>query len=325
MAFFAHLKAKGSETATTSKMQGNASRIGLFSNNIGEQEIRDICRHHIDSFENWSRRLIDETLKAAYGDDYFNYMVSDDQPLVKSEMKRRIEQRMKDDPTRFPRKIDAILMEDIEYFLCRDDLYQSFFKAVLEPFYSGKEEIRSVLGRMISIRNKLSHGNTISFHEAEQCICYTSDFIEQYKEYYVKLGKERNYNVPVILRIKDCLGHDIVRRDLYHTWKIYSIEQEGQPEMHLRSGDEYFLWIEVDSSFDPSFYEIRWDVKALYESFAKGSGPEIRFRVSNKEVSYAPHIDIILKTKRDWHRFHEVDDIVEISLNQVLPPIKDTY
>lgn len=89
---------------------------------LTETELRDLSRHHIDSFENWSRRLIDETFKAHYGDDYFNFMIREDQPLVRSEIKRRVEQRMADNPGRFPRKIDAILMEDIEYFLCRDDL-----------------------------------------------------------------------------------------------------------------------------------------------------------------------------------------------------------
>lgn len=133
---------------------------------LTETELRDLCRHHIDTFENWSRRIIDENFKTCYGPGYFNYMVSADQPLIKSEIKRRIEQRVRDNPGRFPRKIDAILLEDIEYFLCRDDLYSSQFKAILEPFYSGVLEVRKVLNRLIPIRNKLSHGNTISIHEA---------------------------------------------------------------------------------------------------------------------------------------------------------------
>lgn len=296
----------------------------MFSS-LGEQQIRDVCRHHIDTFENWSRRLIDETLKETYGKDYFNCMLSDDMPLIKTEMKKRIDQRMKDNPGRFPRKIDAMLMEDIEYFLCRDDLYRELFRQVLEPFFSGQGEIRCVLERLIFIRNKLSHGNTISFHEAEQCICYTNDFVEQYKLFYELLGKGRDYNVPVILRIKDCLGNDLVREDTRYSWEIHFLGGGGRPKVQLRSGDEYRLWLEVDSSFDPSFYEISWNVQRLFEPFAKGKGCEIRFKVSNKEVSYAPTIHIALTTKRDWHRFHDEDDRVKISLEQVLPPIEDTF
>lgn len=290
-----------------------------------ETELRDLCRHHIDTFENWSRRIIDENFKTCYGPGYFNYMVSADQPLIKSEIKRRIEQRVRDNPGRFPRKIDAILLEDIEYFLCRDDLYSSQFKAILEPFYSGVLEVRKVLNRLIPIRNKLSHGNTISIHEAEQCICYIDDFIDVYKQHYVAMGKERDYNVPVFLRIKDSLGNDIIRKDSNYTWEL-SFCGALEPKIQFRSGDSYKLWVEVDSSFDSAFYEISWVVTQDYTTvIKKGTGSVIAFTLNNKNVSYAPEIRISLITKRDWHRFHNVDDIIEIHYQEVLPPIEDTY
>lgn len=57
-------------------------------------------------------------------------------------------------------------MEDLEYFICRDDLYTSYFKEIFEPFYSGREEIRSVLQRLTTVRNRIAHVNAISVHEA---------------------------------------------------------------------------------------------------------------------------------------------------------------
>lgn len=292
---------------------------------LTEIELRDLCRHHIDTFENWSRRILDETFKSNYGTDYFNYMVPVDQPLIKSEIKKRIEKRVSDNPGRFPRKIDAILLEDIEYFLCRDDLYNKHFKSVLEPFYSGILEVRKVLGRLIPIRNKLSHGNTISIREAEQCICYTGDLIDVYKQHYVSIGKDRDYNVPVFLRIKDSLGHDIIREDSRYSWELHFYGNLA-PKIQLRSGDSYKLWVEVDSSFDSSFYEIKWVVKQDYRTdIKKGTGNVIEFTLSNKHVSYAPEIYISLVTKRDWHRFHEVDDMIKLNYENVLPPIEDAY
>lgn len=292
---------------------------------LTETELRDLCRHHIDTFENWSRRIIDETFKTCYGADYFNFMVSEDQPLVKSEIKRRIEQRVRDNPGRFPRKIDAILLEDIEYFMCRDDLYSSQFKVIFEPFYSGVLEVRKVLNRLIPIRNKLSHGNTISIHEAEQCICYIGDFIDVYKQHYLSVGKEKDYNVPVFLRIKDNLGNDIIREDTRYSWELHFYGVLA-PKIQLRSGDSYKLWVEVDSSFDSTFYEISWIVKQDYTTVIKrGKGSVIDFTLNNKNVSYAPEIQISLITKRDWHRFHDVDDIIKLSYERVLPPIEDTY
>mgnify|MGYP004454253287 CR=1 FL=1 len=292
---------------------------------LTETELRDLCRHHIDTFENWSRRIIDETFKTHYGVDYFNFMITADQPLIKNDIKKRIEKRVIDNPGRFPRKIDAILLEDVEYFLCREDLYRKHFKSILEPFYSGILEVRKVLNRLIPIRNKLAHGNTISIHEAEQCICYIGDFIDVYKQYYLAVGKERDYNVPVFLRIRDSLGNDIFREDSRYSWELHFYGGPA-PKIQLRSGDSYKLWVEVDSSFDSSFYEIRWTVKQNYTTvIKKGTGCAIEFTLNNKNVSYAPEIQISLVTKREWHRFHDVDDIIKLNYEQVLPPIEDTY
>ena len=123
---------------------------------------------------------------------------------------------------------------------------KNHFKDVLEPFYSGPQEVRSILNRLIPIRNKLSHGNTISIYEAEQCLCYTDDFISAYKEYYVKLGKERDYNVPTFTRIKDSLGNDIIRPKSTApcSWEIFCTGVIG-PKIQLRSGDHYKLWVEM--------------------------------------------------------------------------------
>lgn len=299
--------------------------MNLVFSSLSETELRDICRHHIDSFESWSRRLLDETFRNKYGADYINFMIAEDQPLVRAEIKGRIERRVQDNPKRFPRKIDAILMEDIEYFLCREDLYTMHFKQVLEPFYASNEHVRKVLERLIPIRNKLSHGNTISYREAEQCICYCNDFIDLYKKYYTVLGKEEEYNVPVILKMRDCLGNDFIREDTRYRWELYCYGGTA-PKIQLRAGEEYRLWIEVDSSFDSSFYNISWLVKQDYTTVInKGTGNEINFVLTNKNVSYAPEIIIELVTKREWHRFHEIDDSIKMNLQRVLPPIEDLY
>ena len=293
--------------------------------NLTEVELRELCRQHIDTFESWSRRLIDELFKKNYGTDYFNCMLTDDQPLIKAEIKKRIEQRVHDNPGRFPRKVDAILLEDVEYFLCRNDLYNGHFRTILEPFYSGDSEVRKVLERLIPIRNKLAHSNTISLHEAEQCLCYTEDFVALFKQYYSKVGKEKDYNVPVFLRIKDILGNDIVREDTGCSWKLYFYGTTA-PEIRLRSGDHYKLWVEVDSSFDSSFYEVNWSVIQNYTTVLhKGTGTVIEFTLTNENVSYAPEINIRLVTKRDWHRFHKIDDCITLHYSDVLPPIEDSY
>ena len=97
-------------------------------------------------------------------------------------------------------------------------------------------------------------------------------------------------------------------------------------KIQLRSGERYKIWVEVDSSFDSSFYEIRWIVKQDYTTvIKKGTGNVIDITLTNKNVSYALEIYIVLTTKRNWHRFHEIDDSIELNYERVLPPIEDTY
>ncbi len=294
---------------------------------LSETELRDLCRHQIDSFEHWSRRLIHDTFTDSYGEDYLNFCFDDGQPLVKNEIKNRIENRVSRNKTTYARKIDAILLDDIGYFLCREFLYNNHFKEVLEPFYSGKKEIESILNRLVIIRNKLSHENIISIHEAEQCICYTDDMIELYKLYYEAKGKEKDYNVPMFLQFKDSLGNVAVRKDYDERWKLHfnGLYGDGEPIIKLRSGECYKLWAEVDSSFDSSFYEVRWRIRQLVDVIREGEGNVVEFIPDDKNVSYSPEIIFSLITKRGWHRFQAVDDMLVVSLGDVRPPIEDTY
>lgn len=295
---------------------------------MSETDMRDMCHHHIDTFEHWSRRLIDETFKENFEEDYFDYMVNTSQPLIKKEIKDRVEGRMRDNPGRYARKIDAIVMDDLIYFFTRKDLYK-LFKQVFEPFFSGDNEIRSVLERLLLIRNKLSHGSHISLHEAEQCVCYTNDFIETYKLYYKKQGKEKKYNVPTFIRITDSMGNEIFRENSNIYWELFCHGPiPYMPNIQLRSGDVYKLKVEVDQSFNAIDYNISWVTNdGTYKYVSEGNGTEILFKATNKMVGKRPDIKIYLISNKEWHRFSNIDcdDYICLHLNEVLPPIEDTY
>lgn len=322
-----YLDSSSDTISSTQIMLQDAKRAYHVGNPLlycSEIQLRDICRHSIDAFESWSRRLIDEVLTNSYGANYVDFVFPDGKALVKSDIKRRIEDRINANPGRYPRKIDATVMEDIEYFLCRDDLYAEHFKPVLEPGFSGIPEIRRLMEQLISIRNKLSHGTTISVHEAEQCLCYTNDFIDVYKQHFIVVGKERDYNVPLFIRIKDCLGNDVIRNDFDGAWDICFNGRKGNPKVQLRSGETYKLWLEIDSSFDSALYDVNWIISRGYkERIASGDGTEVILSLFNQDVAYEIIIVIHLKTKKDWHRLQDKDDTVFIHLNPILPPIED--
>lgn len=301
--------------------------------NMSDLEARDLCKHRIDTMERWSRRLIDESFKETYGEEYLDVEVSEGQPLIKSSIKRQIEGRIKANPGRFTRIVDVLVIEDLEYFFCRDDLYRNLFRCVFEPFFSGQEEVRAVLKRITDIRNKIAHGNHLSQHELEQGVCYSNDFISVFCDYYKDLGKEKEYNVPTFLSFRDSLGRSLSRNNSSYSWEVNESHFSSNPTMsntksHLRSGESYRLILEVDASFPEDFYTIEWYVNyGICDLIAKGQGNIIEFIVDDKCVSYSPRISASLITKRSWHRFANIncDDYFEIYLSEVYPPLEDNY
>lgn len=297
---------------------------------LKELELRDLSKHQIDALEQWCRRLIDDILKKNYGNSYIDAEVQPGQPLIKASIKRTIEERRRQDPTRFPRWIDGIVMENLEYFICRDDLYTSYFKEIFEPFYSVREELRSVLQRLTTIRNKIAHGNAVSVHEAEQALCYSNDIINCCKMYYVSIGKDREYNVPIFTRIKDSLGNDHPRARLEeYPWEEYFYggprydgEIGDRPKPIFHSGESYKVWVEVDGSFNENTYTVSWKYECG-EHKINGQGNCIEISFTDDMVSYPLHIQFSLKTTNSWHRMaaKDCDDILKMNYECILPPV----
>lgn len=311
----------------------------LMNNEMSFDDIRGVTKRQIEAFEHWSRRIINDFFSRDYSPNYLDAEVSSGQPLVKAEIRKRIRDRKMENPGRYPRDIDAILIEDLEYFFTREDLYQKYFKKVFENGFSGTMEIRRLLEKLSGIRNRLYHDNPISIRDAEQAICYTNDFIDSFKKYYQNEGKEKEYNVPLFLSLSDSLGNRSFREDFDNGWEVWNISKERKERYgdidnyrdaivtYFRSGDHYELIIDVDSSFSPDQYKIVWEMKIAYKTEVKGEGPIIKIDFTDEMVSFRPEIEIKLITNKKWHRFGNIncDDYVKISLSEIFPPIEDTY
>ena len=59
-------------------------------------EKRAEIKAHLESFEHWSRRLINDEMTIRYGKDYFNIVLPDGNSFIKQEIIKRIEERMRD-------------------------------------------------------------------------------------------------------------------------------------------------------------------------------------------------------------------------------------
>lgn len=301
--------------------------------NMTELEAGDLCKHRLDTMELWARRLIEETFSEEYGKDYFNFKFDNGTPLVKNEIIKQVQDRMNSNTKRYPRKVDALVMENLKYFFCRNDLYKLHFKNVFEPFYSGVESLRLSFEKLINIRNKISHSNTLSQRELEQGVCYSNDLIEVFKDYYKKIGKDKIYNVPTFLSFKDSLGHSIFRENSNYSWSIYPLTnydslKNKRETVNLRAGETYRVILEVDNSFPLDFYCINWEIDYCCKVDKYETNSNIlEFKIDDKFVSLNLRIKAYLKTKRAWHRFANIDcdDFVEIHLEEILPPINDDY
>jgi hypothetical protein len=133
--------------------------------------------------EIWLRRLVHESLSKEYGNNYLEYKDKDNNYLINTEIREKVKSLIKQEPERFPRDIDAFFLPDLIYIICRNDLYNKFFKdPFLKAFPDGSNETRTFLKRLEYPRNALYHANPISDRHAEQVICYCHDIIDSLKE-----------------------------------------------------------------------------------------------------------------------------------------------
>jgi len=285
-------------------------------------EIRSICKKHIESLEHWLRRLIDDKLKPAYGDDYFFYRDEKENNLIPNRIKQQIEIRIANEknPRRYPRKIDAALLGNVIEIICKPILYKDYFgDALIGAFPQGREAAKFYLERIMGPRNSLAHANSISSRHAEQVVCYSNDVIESLKAHYAKIGQHQAYNVPLILKVTDSFGNTLMRNQFSdHMGGIY-LNFSKVPSMFLRSGDTLTLELEVDPSFDPESYNLEWSSSKSW-SPAKDTDLKVVIPITNKQVGVSFDVICSLIYKNDWHRLDHRDDLLLLKY-RVLPPL----
>ena len=290
-------------------------------NSLKDAEIRSLCKEKIESLEHWLRRLIDDTLTPTYG-DYFAYTDASGNRLIKNSLAQQVASRRAAEPLRYPRNIDAVLLEDAVDILCKPDLFQNHFRQALTgAFPDGRDEARTFLTRLLVPRNNLAHANAISVRQAEQIICYSNDVIESLKGFYRTMGMQEAYDVPLILRVTDSFGNAFTRTQFgpCHDGGIM-LNFFDKPHMHLRPGDSLTLEIEVDPAFDPSTYTVMWaSTKAWYSTPVTGIKAVIP--ITNKQVGQQFDIQCRITTTRDWHRMQMGTDDFLMMHYKVLPPI----
>lgn len=126
---------------------------------VTDVELRSICKERIEALEHWLRRLIDDLLAPTY-EDYFVYVDAKGNRLIRGSLSQQVERRRANEPTRYPRKIDAVLLEDAVDIICKPELFRLHFgKPLSEAFPQGREEARTFLAAYLSPET-ISHMQT---------------------------------------------------------------------------------------------------------------------------------------------------------------------
>ena len=287
-----------------------------------DSEIRSICKEKIESLEHWLRRLIDDLLSPTYG-EYFEYTDTTGNRLIKKSLSEQVENRRLREPARYPRKIDAVLLEDAVDIVCKPELFNLHFRApLMDAFPDGRDEARTFLSRILLPRNHLAHANAISVRQAEQIVCYSNGIIESIKNYYRAHGMRQQYDVPLILKLVDSFGNVFTRSQFGGAADGgIAMHFTSRPEMFLRPGDCLLLEIEVDPAFDHDCYGIDWRY-AHSTSQSQLDGKRISIPITNKQVCEQFDVTCRVTSKREWHRLNMgADDYMWLAF-KVLPPLE---
>lgn len=282
-------------------------------NNIKIDVIRNHCKNTIENLEIWLRNLIDNELTDNYGKDYFSYLhVNNGARLIKNEIVKEAKERISKDSNRYPRLIDALLLDDEIKIICNPELFKKHFSKALSLVYPlGNDEARFFLNQLIPIRNKLYHSNSVSIREAEKVICYSNDILDSLKDYYMKKSLEKKYNAPTITKVSDSFGNIFFSTQINRNGTGRGLcDTRISEKSNIYSGDIISIEVEIDPSFNSTNYEINWVFDKKEETIHIEELNKITIHIENKHIRTDFGIYCLVTSKESWHRCGDVDDSV---------------
>lgn len=287
---------------------------------LSEAEIREDSRRNLETLERWLRRLIDQEFTQKYGPDYLEVVRNDGSRVVKAQVAETILNRRAKEPSRYPRAIDAALLDDIISIICNPKHFSEHFKPALNAaFPEGSNEARTFLSRLVPVRNPLSHANPISMHDAARVLCYSQDVIGSMKAHYRATNMHQEFNVPMIVRVTDSLGHDEVFSDSNRGPHGAGVrDYSHDPAAYLRCGDEISIEVEIDESFEPGSFEVEWLISNI--GGPRQTGSKFFLLLDEQYVSQRFVAVCRVVSNQSWHKHGTHDDQLDIAY-RVLPPL----
>jgi hypothetical protein len=271
----------------------------------------EAARRHVDSAESWLRKIIHHELSAALGTTYLSI-----EGIIKNEIRRQVDEKAKQLGGKLLRPVDATTFDQAIYLATHPDLYAKFFRSPLSGAYPlGREQALLYLTRLKDIRNAVSHGRGCTARQVEQAVCYANDLVDSLKEHFRKVGMDRIFDVPMIVRYVDNRGNESHLDGLSTDINMRILDWRTKGHGDLYPGEILIAEVEIDQSYDPSSYHVSWSVPG----FARVYDTHAKIEIVNKHVGEQLSIVFDVATKRDWHRQSGVDDRLTV-VYRVHPP-----
>lgn len=275
--------------------------------NFTDEQLRQICRTHIESLEKWARLLLGKVLSREYGVDFIHSKNPDGNFKFKKSLVEKADRMMTEEPGRFPSPLDTFFLEDIICLLTRQDIFDLMKPKVIVFYPEGKEEMRTFLERLIPIRNKLSHTNPFSVRDAERSVCYTNDFTDFVKQYFAAINMEKEFNTPSILKVMDSLGNENISdgNEPNGIMSISLADPSTKEKKIFYKGEQFSVTIEMDPSFDESDYDIIWTKKEGVE--VHENGKKIIVSIEDNLIGEEIVLLCSIVSHNPWHRYNGYD------------------
>ena len=300
---------------------GHKDGSSLSLHRLRDAQLRADCKAAIESLESWLRRVIDIALRPEFGENYINAQnPANCQYVFKKAFREELSERVRREPARYPRHIDAALLDDEIYVVCHPKLYAKFFKTFFASSYPlGSDELRFFLERIAVPRNLLAHSNPISVRQAEQVICYSHDAMDAIKDYMETLNMGKDFNAPTVIKIFDSNGSVFYDAQIKRNSTGRGGVNLSEDRSHwLRVGDTLSVEVEVDHSFSPYDYRIEWVYKNQKAKHTVPLGNRVTIDILECHVGFEFAIYCKVISNRSWHRCGDVDDCVSL-IYKVLP------
>lgn len=285
--------------------------------NLPDEQLRAICRTHIEALEKWMRLMLHLALTEKYGNDYLHVKNADGNYKFKTKLVENADKMKAAEPGRFPTLLDTLFLDDLIYMVCHNDIYSTLSGALRDFYPEGMQETRTFLNRIVPVRNKLSHTNPFSERDAQRAVCYSNDFIDAAKEYFKQKKMTDSFNVPTIIRISDSFGNEMLPPNAKSF--VYELKDpETSQPLTLHHGDKFSVTLEIDPSFNPNDYDLRWDKTEGLEIY--DNGKKVTISIGNNLIGEKKLIGCYVISHNDWHRSTGYDQFLVLKFTALPMP-----